>query len=1300
MDDSLDGQGRAKSYLTIDCRKVGSPNAVTARTSVTDLGVGANGPFPVSTVCRGLALGGGDRVDVFATLDAVKFLGTPRLPQKLLLPTLAWPSNAVTLWHRPGTLISAGNRMPVVGGLQVTALRSGGDQPCTASFALGLRKLSTDAVSQAVSTTGHCAEPPPASSPASTGLPVVGWHMGDLSGDEAETIRVSSRTRLGPVILGKDIGEKCGTETETAGKPCRRGDHAYAEVPASPWPQDNNLVFDNDGIFRPQTENRAGSDQADTSTDLVLDHFALSPGGVFTIKGARPPRNGEIVHKVGRTTGWTSGEVSDPELNPDPTCPGNVIGNRFDNARSRTESDEEDENDDHVRYYLECLTHTSYESDGGDSGAPVFSMEGGSSLVTLVGVHFAGLPNVGKAGGAFIPIDRVYADALSQGYDWEPAVLRPIPVPVEIDTVDAAGSLDGKPARVIEAYFDIQDVSPLLYYEASVFRWQMVGTGPEAWVELTDLGCSFSRADRSGRLDYPDRNDCAGVREMEDDDRLIVSFDTIYPSPGDQYTVRLRACMEPAESETGNCGGFGPDGGQIALVKAASVLQLIGASRFEFQVLPSAARGTVVGRLITRTPEEGSLKCRISEGNGDGYFAIDASTCAITIAEEPEPGSYQLIVTASIVVVGESNSALRSTPPAADAGEEEGQVDRATVLITVAEPCSNGISVPGPDSNAGLVGDCEVLLEARDALAGTGTLDWNGQTPVSDWEGVTVSGTPERVTGLDLRSKGLNGGIPGKLGDLTELATLRLSGNRLTGCIAPGLKDIATNDLATLGLEDCAADPEVQISGLEESIVEDLDDYLTISVSNLDWESSYRIRVSTDNGNLGIDHGCSNDGHDIAVPAGSTSYRTSVRLLACGTPGGTVTVALLSGEDTVATATRDVTVTGAPSGQRVLIRNLVDSLAPGQNHRFQVRVENLSALKVYRVRLSTEGGIRFGTSCSSSSREIHVPSGFRSFERTIRLNGCTAPGGAVKAVLVSDGMTRGKATREVVVAEPSERSIVITGLASELEEEDSDRFTVDASDLDSQSSYTIRVSTDSIDIGFDDSCGDRQVDVTVSPGSTSHRTALTLYGCDGAVGEVTAKLLSGGTAEATDSQNVTVVRVNAEAGGLPTIGGSLQVGRRLTVDTSRITDADGLTDVSYSYQWVRVDGGTDSDIAGATGSTYRLVPADEGKAVRVRVSFADDEGNDEELTSAVTEVVAARPNTEAGGVLVMSGTLQVGETLRAIAAWITDADGLSNVAFSYQWVRVDGETDSDIAGATGSAYRLVSADTARGSGCA
>ncbi len=96
---------------------------------------------------------------------------------------------------------------------------------------------------------------------------------------------------------------------------------------------------------------------------------------------------------------------------------------------------------------------------------------------------------------------------------------------------------------------------------------------------------------------------------------------------------------------------------------------------------------------------------------------------------------------------------------------------------------------------------------------------------------------------------------------------------------------------------------------------------------------------------------------------------------------------------------------------------------------------------------------------------------------------------------------------------------------------------------------------------------------------------------------------------------------NTPATGAPTIGGTPQVGEELTASTSGISDADGLDDARFAYQWMR----TDTDIRGATGSRYTAVAADEGERLKVRVSFTDDVGNAENLTSAATDAVAAAP---------------------------------------------------------------------------
>ena len=152
----------------------------------------------------------------------------------------------------------------------------------------------------------------------------------------------------------------------------------------------------------------------------------------------------------------------------------------------------------------------------------------------------------------------------------------------------------------------------------------------------------------------------------------------------------------------------------------------------------------------------------------------------------------------------------------------------------------------------------------------------------------------------------------------------------------------------------------------------------------------------------------------------------------------------------------------------------------------------------------------------------------------------------------------------------------------------------------------------------------------------------------------------------------------------PSIKGTVQVDQTLRADTPGIADVDGLANASFTYQWLA----DNADISGATGSAYTPVDADEGKAIKVTVSFTDDAENDESLTSTASEPVAPRPNSPATGHPAISGTAQVGETLTTDTSGIADEDGVSHASFAYQWP-ADG---AGIAGATGCTYTLVDAD--------
>ena len=137
------------------------------------------------------------------------------------------------------------------------------------------------------------------------------------------------------------------------------------------------------------------------------------------------------------------------------------------------------------------------------------------------------------------------------------------------------------------------------------------------------------------------------------------------------------------------------------------------------------------------------------------------------------------------------------------------------------------------------------------------------------------------------------------------------------------------------------------------------------------------------------------------------------------------------------------------------------------------------------------------------------------------------------------------------------------------------------------------------------------------------------------------------------TMTVHVTAVNDAATGAPGISGTAEVGKTLTAGQGDIDDIDGVSATfpdDYSFEWVRVDAdgvSNPEDISGETGSTYTLTADDVGKKVRVKVSFSDDAGNAETLTSEAYPSGAATITASADATLE-SLTVHDGSSDRAL----------------------------------------------------
>uniref|UniRef100_UPI0024906E68 hypothetical protein n=1 Tax=Lentibacter algarum TaxID=576131 RepID=UPI0024906E68 len=178
---------------------------------------------------------------------------------------------------------------------------------------------------------------------------------------------------------------------------------------------------------------------------------------------------------------------------------------------------------------------------------------------------------------------------------------------------------------------------------------------------------------------------------------------------------------------------------------------------------------------------------------------------------------------------------------------------------------------------------------------------------------------------------------------------------------------------------------------------------------------------------------------------------------------------------------------------------------------------------------------------------------------------------------------------------------------------------------------------------------------------------------------VVLRATDGANAYVEQSFTVSVSNVNDNPTGAVTISGTGRQGSELTA-ASTLADPDGLG--ALSYQW-KADG---ADISNATSSSLTLSQNEVGKEITVTVSYTDDGGTTESVTSAASSVVTNVDDAPTGDIIT-SGIATEDQTL-TVSSTVADADGIDANTVSYQWYR----NGSAISDATGTSYTLTQDD--------
>ena len=444
---------------------------------------------------------------------------------------------------------------------------------------------------------------------------------------------------------------------------------------------------------------------------------------------------------------------------------------------------------------------------------------------------------------------------------------------------------------------------------------------------------------------------------------------------------------------------------------------------YDFTVSAHAAVRTAIATVSATDPNGDSITYSITAGNTGNKFGINSSTGALTV-EASFGGTSS---TAALTVRASDGTNMATT----------------TVNVTVE---GSKITFSGLESS----------LERWDLI--NFEVDAENLDPTRSHTLEVTSSNTNMVFNNPFRCVGssTSWSRPPPASSIKSGAILlhacRVPGGTITAVLKHGTTTLLTERFAVaVSLPATPRLPSIEFVNLSPTPMQGMVDPFSVRAFYLGETTSYTIRVTTDNANLGFDSTCSIRFHEHETTASNITAFRLLRLHACSAPGGTLTASLLRNGSVVATASENIAVR-LPANPSIEISGLASKLVEGRSDSFDVTATNLTTNSSFYLELRTSSrNLGFNSGCSISSDEVVPARGQTTHSATFILHACTGPAGTVTAALIRGTRTVDTATFNVtIVAPPENAPSTPTGLSASLA---NDAFTLSWDALDGAAKY-------------------------------------------------------------------------------------------------------------------------------------------------------------------------------------------------------------------------------------------------------